>query len=119
MTFSFHQQGSQMIFAEAEPGRTEVAAQISAGEHCPVVLHLVQLVVVDHKLPDRKSHPGTAWFPEADQAGGRRVTPVDCAGQTGPGSQHKQVQRRVVVPDADFGAGQRVGQIVSGRDGRL
>ena len=119
MTFSFRQQGSQMVLAETEPGRTEVAAQMTAAKHCPVVLHLVQLVVVYHKLPDWKSHPEIARFPEADHAGGRRVTPVDCPGQTGPGPQYKQVQRRVVVPDADFGAGQRVNQIVPGRDGRL
>jgi hypothetical protein len=108
-----------MIFAETEPGRTKVAAQITAGEHCPVVPHLVQLVVVYHKLSDWKSHPEMARFAEADHAGGRRVTPVDCPGQTGPGSQYKQVQRRVKVPDADFSVGQRVGQIVPGRDGRL
>ncbi len=52
MTFSFRQQGSQMIFAETEPGRTEVAAQMTAGEHRPVVLHLVQLVMIDHAMPD-------------------------------------------------------------------
>ena len=49
-----------MIFTETEPSRSEVPAQISAGEHCPVVLHLMQLVVVDYAMPDRKNFSGMA-----------------------------------------------------------
>ena len=108
-----------MVFAETKPGRTQMSAQMTAGEHRPMVLHLVQLAVVDQATHDGKSRTGIVGFAEADQAGGRRVMPVDCPGQTGSGTQYKQVQRRVVVPDADFGAGQRVGQVVPGRDGRL
>ena len=108
-----------MIFAETKPGRTQVSAQITAGEHAPVVLHLMQLVMFDGATHERESRGGINGFTETDQTGGGRVMPVDCPSQPSPGSQYTQVQRRVVVPDAEFGAGQRVSQIVPGRDGRM
>jgi|SaaInlStandDraft_2_1057019.scaffolds.fasta_scaffold43958_2 hypothetical protein len=73
-----------------------MSAEITLGQHSPVVSHLVQFRIVEIE------RLRLAWLSKANHAGGGRVCPIDSPEQTGSGTQQDNIERRIEIPYPRF-----------------
>lgn len=96
-----------------------MSAEIAAGKHPPVVSHLMQFRIVATVIEMKRCRLVRLRLSKADHAGRRCVPPINSAEQTGAGTQHEDVERRIEVPQPRFGFRKTAGQVVSRRYGDL
>jgi hypothetical protein len=72
---------------ESDPCRSQMSAEISLGQHPPIVSHLVQFRGIEIE------RLRLARLSKANHAGGRCVFSIDGPKQTGAGTQQHNIQR--------------------------
>ncbi len=81
---------------ESDPRRSQMSSKIALGQHPPVVSDLMQFRGFEIE------RLRLARLSETNQAGGRCMLSIDGPKQTGSGTQHDNIERRIEVPQPRF-----------------